>query len=153
MELNEFAQKHSLRVKRSREDDTDNIIGKLGEIYQYSDSELALMLCGGPGGTGRWARVRSKCFAVGMTLRQNGDDEGALSFDPADCNQAALAIKFTGARPKRHLSPEHKLKLLTASQHSRFSVQPTVLNGGSSGKTALPDEPVDQTSEKIVLGA
>jgi hypothetical protein len=28
-----------------------------------------------------------------MTLRQNGDDEGALSFDPADKKEAALAIK------------------------------------------------------------
>ena len=51
MQLKEFAEKHSLRVRRSRQDDTDNIIGKLGEIYEYSDSELGLMLCGGPTGT------------------------------------------------------------------------------------------------------
>ena len=142
MELGEFAQKRSLPIKRLRQDDTDNIVGRLGEIYQYSDDELALMLCGGPIGTGRWARVRSKCLAAGMTLRQNGDDEGALSFDPTNRKQAALAIKVTGARPKRRLSAAHRAKLLAANQHSRFSGEPTVLNGGSRGKTAPPNEAV-----------
>jgi hypothetical protein len=45
-----------------------------------------------------------------MTLLQNGDDEGALSFDPTNRKQAALAIKVTGARPKRQLSAAHKGK-------------------------------------------
>jgi hypothetical protein len=42
MELKNFVEKHSLRVKRSREDDTDNIIGKYGEIYEYGDGALCL---------------------------------------------------------------------------------------------------------------
>jgi hypothetical protein len=138
MLLQEFAEKHLLRVRRSRDDDTDNVVGKFGEIYEYSNSELGLMLCGGPTGTGRWARVRSECLAAGMTLRQNGP----LSFDPANTKQAALAIKVAGARPKRRLSSEHKAKLLAANQHTRFSGQPTVLNGGSEGKTAHPNEAV-----------
>jgi hypothetical protein len=142
MELREFARQRSLPVNRSRQDDTDNIVGRLGEIYQYSDDELALMLCGGQTGTGYWARVRSKCLAAGMTLRQNGDDEGALSFDPTNKNQAALAIKVTGARPTRRLSAEHRAKLLAANQHTRFSGEATVLNGGSKGKTAPPSEAV-----------
>ena len=50
-----------------------------------------------------------------MTLRQNGDSEGSLSFDPSNREQAKLAIKIAGARPKRVLSPEHKAKLLTSS--------------------------------------
>jgi hypothetical protein len=136
MTLMEFANKHSLSVKRSRQDDTDNIVGRLGEIYQYSDSELALMLCGGPTGTGRWSRVRSKCVAAGMTLRQNGDDEGALSFDPANKKQAALAIRVTRARPKRRLSPEHRAILLAANKRTRFAERHTVLRGASENKTA-----------------
>lgn len=48
MDLREFAAQSSLHVRRSRQDDTDNIVGRLGEIYQYSDDELAPMLCGGP---------------------------------------------------------------------------------------------------------
>ena len=102
--LKEFVDKHSLRVKRSPDDGTDNIVGRVGEIYEYSDCELALMICRGSVGIGRWARVRKKCVAAGMTLRQNGDDEGALSFNPANPKQAALVIKVIGARRKRQLS-------------------------------------------------
>ena len=135
MLLKEFAHKRSLSVKRSRQDDTDNIVGRLGEIYEYSDYELALMLCGGPIGTGRWARMRSRCLAAGMTLRQNGDDEGALSFDPENKKQASLAIKLAGARPRRRLSAEHKAALLAANRRTQFSGQHTVLNGTSRGKS------------------
>jgi hypothetical protein len=51
-----------------------------------------------------------------MTLLQNGDDEGALSFDPPNRKQAALAIKVTGAGPKRQLS---------AAQQGQSSWPPT----------------------------
>jgi hypothetical protein len=142
MELREFAQKRSLQVKRSRQDDTDNIVGSFGEIYEYDDGELALMLCGGPTGTGRWVRVRSKCIAAGMTVRQNGDDEGALSFDPTNKVHAALAIKVTGARPRRQLSPEHRAKLLAANQRTQFSPEHTVLIGAPKGKIATRIEAV-----------
>src|ERR1700739_4285977 len=101
MTLKEFAEKHSLRLRRSPDDGTDNIVGRVGEIYEYSDCALALMMCDGPVGTGRWPRVRKKCVAGGMTLRQNGDDEGTLSFDPGNPKQSALAIKVTSARRKR----------------------------------------------------
>jgi hypothetical protein len=39
MGLNEFAQKRSLQVIRSRQDGTDNVVGRFGEIYQYTDFE------------------------------------------------------------------------------------------------------------------
>ena len=48
MLLNHLAERHSLRVRRSRHDDSENIDGRLGEIYEYGDSELALMLCVDP---------------------------------------------------------------------------------------------------------
>jgi hypothetical protein len=44
MKLKEFAVLHSLRVRRSREDDTDNIVGKFGEIYEYGDGTLGVMV-------------------------------------------------------------------------------------------------------------
>jgi hypothetical protein len=31
MRLKEFAEQHSLRVRRSHDDDTDNIVGKYGK--------------------------------------------------------------------------------------------------------------------------
>jgi hypothetical protein len=41
-----------------------------------------------------------------MTLRQNGDTEGTLSFDPANRAQSTLALRIAKARTKRILSPE-----------------------------------------------
>ena len=87
--IEHFAERHRLRIS-TEPDGTTIIPGRVGfHLYEYSDAELALMLCGGPIHTGRWARVRSKCLAAGMTLRQNGEDEGALSFDPTNREQAA----------------------------------------------------------------
>jgi hypothetical protein len=46
------------------------------------------------------------CRSPGMTVRQNGDSEGALSFDGSNPAHAKLAIKIAGVRPKRQLSAE-----------------------------------------------
>ncbi len=145
MDLKDFARQHSLKIKRSRDDGTDNVLGKHGEIYDYSESELALIVCGGAAGTGRWARVRKKCIAAGMTLRQNGDDEGALSFSPANGQQSILAIKVIGARRRRRLSPEHTAKLMSANERTRFCGSGTVLNGSSIDESAVPIAQVDST--------
>jgi hypothetical protein len=72
-----------------------------------------------------------------MTVRQNGDDEGAVSFDPANKEQASLAIKLIGARPKRRLSPEHRSKLLAANHQTRFAAQPAVPIGVLGAKQRL----------------
>jgi hypothetical protein len=88
-----------------------------------------------------------------MTLRQNGDDEGAVSFDPTNKKHAALAIKVAGARPKRRLSPEHKAKLLAANRHTQFSAGHPVLSGASMGKIGHPIEAVGQISAETVLVA
>ena len=69
-----------------------------------------------------------------MTLRQNGEDEGALSFNPANRQQSRLAIKLTGARPKRQLSPEHRAKLLAVGFQKRGKL---TLEGVSSDKKPL----------------
>ena len=83
MELNAFAQMHSLRVKRSRHDDTDNIVGKYGEIYDYGGGTLGVMLIPDPPRRGLWVRSRKKFGTLGMTISQNGDQEGAAVFDPS----------------------------------------------------------------------
>jgi hypothetical protein len=100
------------------------------------------MLCAGPTRMGHWSRVRRKCLAAGMTLRQNGDDEGAFSFDPSNRTQAALAIKLAGARPKRRLSPEHRAKLLAANRHTQFLAGHMVLIGGSKAEIASRNDAV-----------
>ena len=49
-----------------------------------------------------------------------GECESLLLFNPQDLEQARLAIRLVGARPRRTLSPERLQKLLAAGQRSRY---------------------------------
>jgi hypothetical protein len=134
--IHSFAQQHRLRTFR----DTDGTIvirGQAGcHLYEYSDSELGLMILSDAKDARprRWAGIRKKCLAAGMVFRQEGDDEGALSFDPNNRQQARLAIKVTGVRPKRQLSPERRANLVAVGFQKRQC--PTV-EGVSSRKKPL----------------
>lgn len=131
-----FAEQNRLRTSRET-DGTTVIYGQDGcHLYEYSDSELGLMiLCDGDDSRPRrWSGIRKKCLAADMTLRQNAEDEGALSFDPNNKQQSRLAIKVTGVRPKRRLSPEHRAKLLAVGFQKRG--KPT-LEGVSSVEKPL----------------
>ena len=131
-----FAEQNRLRT--SRESDGATVIrGQDGcHLYEYSDSELGLMILSDSDDTRprRWSGLRKKCIAAGMILRQNAEDEGALSFDPNNKQQSLLAIKVTGVRPKRRLSPEHKAKLLSVGFQKRG--EPT-LEGVSNAEKPL----------------
>jgi hypothetical protein len=134
--IHAFAEQNRLRTCRET-DGTTVIRGQAGcHLYEYSDSELGLMILSDEEDTRtrRWTGIRKKCLAMGMTLRQNGEDEGALSFNPANRQQSRLAIRVTGVRPKRQLSPEHKAKLLAVGFQKRH--HPT-LEGVSSEKKPL----------------
>jgi hypothetical protein len=120
--IHAFVQQNRLLVSRDAHDKTAIIRGRAGcHLYEYSDSELGLMVLSDAKDAHprRWAGIRKKCLEVGMTLRQNGDDEGAFSFNPNNRQQARLAIKVTGASPKRQLSPEHRAKLLAVGFQKR----------------------------------
>jgi|SRR5215469_3581789 len=129
--IHAFAEQNRLRTSREP-DGTTVIRGQAGcHLYQYDEREIGLLIFseGQDAHPRRWTAIRKKCLAAGMTLRQNGDDEGALSFDPNSRQQSRLAIKLAGARPKRQLSPEHRAKLLAVGFQKRE--KPT-LQGGSS---------------------
>lgn len=118
--LHSFAEKYHLHVKPDECGDPV-ILGSRGHLYAYSPEELGLMIFP-PDGTPSvrlWNLVLSKCLAVGMTLRQCGDAEGAFSFDPGNKQQSRLAIKVTRVRPKKQISEEHKRKLLAGLEKSR----------------------------------
>ena len=40
MDIKQFAERHGLRLVRDKSDDTVTIVGKGGQIYAHSDSEL-----------------------------------------------------------------------------------------------------------------
>ena len=135
--IHTFAQQNRLPTSREIDDQTTVIRGLSGcHLYEYSDSELGLMILSDvkDAQPRRWAGIRKKCLAAGMTLRQNAEDEGAFSFDPNNRQQARLAIKVTGARPKRQLSPEHRAKLLAVGFQKRGN---HTLKGVSGDKKPL----------------
>ena len=128
MTLEQFASHYRLKVRRNPDDDNLPVIaGKNGEIYTYSENELAVSFM--PGlvkgrGVGtwcpkRWGNFRRKAEAVGMTVRQNGDSEGSLSFDSLNREQAKLALQIARARQKRQMSPEAKARLVNAGIFTR----------------------------------
>jgi hypothetical protein len=125
MTLQEFADQHKLKSRRSADDDNELIVmGRTGQIYQYSQNELGVLFM--PPRTdldphGRWCpkkwnRLRKLGENTGMTLRQLADSEGAFSFDPHNSEQSKLAIQIAKVRPKRTLSPEHRKKLILAGK-------------------------------------
>jgi hypothetical protein len=102
-----FAQDRRLKI--SKTDEGEKVIaGRLGEshIYQYSLTELGVAFVPGKWTPKTWGNHKRAAIALGMTLRQNGDSEGTLSFDPTNWPQSKLALRIAKARAKRVLSPE-----------------------------------------------
>jgi hypothetical protein len=102
-----FAQDRRLKISKTDEGEKV-IVGRLGEshIYQYSVTELGVAFVPGKRTPKTWGNHKRAAIALGMTLRQNGDSEGTLSFDPANGPQSTLALRIAKARAKRILSPE-----------------------------------------------
>lgn len=119
--IHAFAKQYRLRLSHDT-DGTTVIRGHAScQLYEYDEGKLAVLIASDlqKPTPRRWAGIRKKCLAAGMILRQNGDGEGALSFDPNNRQQARLAIKIAGVRPKRQLSPEHRAKLLASGFQKR----------------------------------
>jgi hypothetical protein len=138
MTIHEFAIKYRLKVRQNRDDGTDIIPGRPGfsHIYEYSDDELGVMFVSyatvhGSPRPRLWNAHSRKALAAGMTLRQNGDGEGAFSFDPANPVQAKLAIRIAGVKRKRRMTEEQRVKtaelLVAARQHRQDTLSGRVL--------------------------
>jgi hypothetical protein len=129
MNLKEFAEQYRLKVKHNAEDTTHVILGRMGQIYEYSGEELAVMFITSENPCTRlWRAARNKCLAAGMTLRQDGDAEGSFSFDPENRDQAELAIKVAAVKRKKRISDQHRAKLAVAGirfKDNRTSLQRT----------------------------
>lgn len=106
MTLEQFAKKYRLRIRTNKDDGTEVIAGSVGHIYEYDEGELGVMYFPGRWSPKTWGNIKRKAAPLGMTVRQNGDSEGALSFDPTNRAHAKLAISAVRCRPKRQVSPE-----------------------------------------------
>jgi hypothetical protein len=108
--LKDFVEKYRLHTKLDA-DGTTVIAGKLGHIYEHSDSQLGLLFMPTKPRARLWSTTKAKGAAVGMTVRQNAESEGTLLFDADEPVQARLAIRLVRARPKRVLTEEQRSAL------------------------------------------
>ena len=95
-----FAGRYRLRVKRDACGDPI-AQGKLGHLYEHDASRFGIVRQGQPDNArfDRTLRARKqRAIAAGFLLRQEGDCEAILLFDPADVRQAGLAIRLIQAK-------------------------------------------------------
>ena len=104
MNISEFSKKMRLRAKFGEDGETI-VAGRRGEIYQHG-SILALLLM--PRKKFVWVNARRKLEAVGCTILQDGDEEGAASFNPENPAQAKLVLRLVGCKRRRRQTGKGK---------------------------------------------
>jgi hypothetical protein len=77
----------------------------------------------------QWHSLARQALAAGMVMRQNGDAEGCLSFDPSNARQARLAIRISGAKVKRQLSDAQKAAKAAILADARTKLAAQALSG------------------------
>ncbi len=110
MTIEQFAER--FKVKTRRDECGDTIIpgkqhrdadGQSGIFDGFTGNQLGVVLLFGT--RKKWGNARRKLQAEGFTVRQDGDAEGILTFDPESAKQARLAIKAAGVRVKKNMAP------------------------------------------------
>ena len=102
--LQRFAS--TARVKTRMDADGTLIVpGKFGNIYQYDEGRLAVMVIPVRVRKNYWGITRNRLVDLGCVVTQNGDCEGAAAFNPQNQEQAKAAIRAAGISRKRQLSP------------------------------------------------
>lgn len=110
MTISDFANTHRLRLSKDTCGD-EVVAGRIGEsnIAEHDECNLSVAFVT-PGKllprTGSFNTFKAACVAAGMTPLQIGDAEGVFMFDPADPQQARVAIKGIRAKAKKQMSPE-----------------------------------------------
>jgi hypothetical protein len=102
-----FANRYRLNL-RADADGTKIIPGKMGQIYEYDGDVLAVLVMPSPPRQRYWGCARLALQTSGLVVVQDGDGEGAATFDPFDSNQVKAAFQAAGLKRKRQLSPEQR---------------------------------------------
>jgi len=132
MTIEEFAAKHRVRVRRDSCND-EIIPGRphkaarqenRSHVYDHGDGEhfgLALML----GNPRKWTFAKQRLVPLGFVVKQDGDGEGNLLFDPTDEAQAKAALKEAGVKRRKVVSEAvaarsaERLKRMRAAEQGR----------------------------------
>ena len=127
--LQSFAERHNLRIKldscrdhiipgKKTASDMPGRVEYWNHIYDHGDG-VTLGVCLMLATKMRWTYAKKKLTAAGFVLRQDGDTEGTLLFDPADAKQARLAIRIVGAKRRRELTAGDRLARAASLKRAR----------------------------------
>jgi hypothetical protein len=115
MTLQEFANRHRLRVRRD-EDGQPIVSGRDGVIYRHGSRQFAVMVLDPAdkvtrSARPRWAHRKRLCRAAGLRLILDGDTEGTHLFRPEDPAMAGIAMKIVRAS-RRRIASQVQLEVL-----------------------------------------
>ena len=123
MKIKDFAKSRRLTCRQDV-DHTPIVAGKSGHLFEYDDSLFGVEV------HRNWARASKRFREAGMTITQNGDDEGVAIFDPNSGECVKLALKY--ADVKRKKTPSTAQLDALARKRGRFEPQ------GQSGSGEIP---------------
>ncbi|MGA8222478.1 MAG: hypothetical protein WB780_12555 [Candidatus Acidiferrales bacterium] len=105
--LAEFAEQYRLRVKH---DECGDLVirGKFEHLCELDSGRFGIVL-EAPANNARTDKTirarKRRAIAAGFRLRQKGESEAILLFDPGDQKQTALAVRIIHAKKKRQAAP------------------------------------------------
>jgi hypothetical protein len=117
--IQEFSGRYRLRSKKDGCGE-EIIPGKLGHLFDHGHGQFGIVLEDSPSGDSRARALLSRKRAGvqgGFSLKQQGECESVLLFDPQNQKQAKLAAKLVMARKKRTVraNPASLLNLVRPS--------------------------------------
>jgi hypothetical protein len=113
--LEQFAEEYSLKT---RKDECGHVVitGRSGNVYDGFTSQLGAYL--NFGSARKWNSVKRQLEQVGCAVRQNGDTDGCLTFNPDSEAQARAVIRLVRLKTRRTPS-EAQLAVLARLRESR----------------------------------
>ena len=142
MNIQEFSKKMRLRAKIGEDGETI-VAGRRGEIYQHG-SILALLLM--PRKKFVWVNARRKLEAVGCTILQDGDQEGAATFNPENPAQARLVLRLVGCkRTRRQTGKGRPFTSERVKELARIH-----FNHAGEGPGTAPNHPIKPRDKELV---
>jgi hypothetical protein len=131
--IQQFAEHYRLRTRRD-ECGVEIITGKLklprtsapdrieyaSHVYDgFDDGSLGVCLFYPT--ARRWNAARRTLVAAGLTVKQDGDIEGCLTFDPASRQQVRAAMKAARIRPRREAKEPSPAQLAARAAFAAMS--------------------------------
>jgi hypothetical protein len=115
-DLLKLATAHRVNLHRDRGDGTDVILGRCGQIFEYSESHFAVMLL--LDSARAWTFARQRLIAAGCEVFQLGDSEGSARFLKSNMPAIKQAIREAKICAKRRPSAG-QLQVLKANAFGR----------------------------------